>query len=213
MRGKSSAVSLDTLTELVAFVKALLLAAAVVSFGPAMSRCAPRSDNFTGHDSLRVVTINVWSGLDYRGTLRFGEHESVDRREKRFDLLVIGLRRLAPDLVFIQEANPVDRFSSRIADSLGFDEVHQVCNAGVKFASLGVPVNFKEGIAILARKGLRLRSYAVWKLSGSFGVYGDLITVHFDESEFAQAATIEIGGEKLFPMRTLRTPRNLSMRA
>ncbi len=185
------------LTGFMAFGKGLPLAAAIAGLLTAMTRCASSSADFAGHDSLRVVTINVWSGLDYRGTVRFGEYETMDRREKRFDLLVSGLRRLAPDVVFIQEANPVDRFSSRLADSLGFDEVHQVCNAGVKFAALGIPSNFKEGIAILARKGLRLRSYAVWKLSGSFGVYGDLITVHFDESEFAQAATIEIGGNKM----------------
>ncbi len=31
---------------------------------------------------LRVLTINVWSGLDYEGTWSFGEYEDRARREK-----------------------------------------------------------------------------------------------------------------------------------
>ena len=70
-------------------------------FASHVSPCAPRPDDYTGHDSLRVVTISVWSGPDYLATLRFDEYELMERREKRFDLLVRGLRRLTPDVVFI----------------------------------------------------------------------------------------------------------------
>ena len=178
--------------------KSFSLAVAIVASWPGVSLCAHESDNNTGFARLRIVVINVWSGLDYHGTWRFGEYESTERREKRFDLLVDGLRKLAPDIVLIQEANPVDQFSSRLADSLGLDEVHQVCNAGMKLLTLGIPSNLKEGIAILARQELRIRSQAVWKLSGSFGVYGDIIALHFDESEFAQVAKIEVNGRNVF---------------
>ncbi len=148
--------------------------------------------------SLRVVTINVWSGLDYRGTLRFGEYESESRREQRFVALIGQLRELEPDVVFVQEANPVGTYSRRLADSLGFDEVHQVSNAGIKVLGFGIPLNFEEGIAILSRKGLRLRVYDVWKLSGSFGLYGDFMSFNFDEAEFALVSQINVAGKSIF---------------
>ena len=151
-----------------------------------------------GQRSLKIVTINVWSGLDYHGSFKFGEYEFPDRRELRFKILVQQLRALNPDVVFVQEANPVHEFSSRLADSLGFDEIHQVCNAGIKMLGLGLPSNFEEGIAILARKEFHLEEQDVWKLSGSFGIFGDFMSVNFDEAEFAQAGTITVNESTFF---------------
>ncbi len=147
--------------------------------------------------TIRIITINVWSGLDYHGTFKFGEHESPERRELRFRILLNQLKELKPDILFIQEANPVPTFSSRLADSLRFDEIHQVCNAGVKLLGLGFPSNFEEGIAILGRKDFHLEDRAVWKLSGSFGLFGNIMSVHFDEAEFAQVGQITVGGSPM----------------
>ncbi len=147
---------------------------------------------------LRVVTINVWSGLDYHGTFNFGEYESDAQRERRFDILVNRLRRLDPDVVFVQEANPVGRYASRLAESLDFDEIHQVCNAGIKVVGLGIPSNFEEGIVVLARKSLHLREYDVRKLSGGFGLFGDFMSVNFDEAEFALVGEITVHGVAVF---------------
>lgn len=143
---------------------------------------------------IRIITINVWSGLDYHGALHFGEYETPERRELRFQLLLRQLKEFDPDVIFVQEANPVAQFSSRLADSLSFDEIHQVCNAGVKFAGFGIPSNFKEGIATLARKNLKMEKHSVWKLSGGLGIYGDDATLNFDEAEFAQVARIAVNG-------------------
>ena len=142
---------------------------------------------------LRVVTINVWSGLDYIGNWRMGEYESAERREIRFQLLLAQIRKLDPDVILLQEANPVSQFTARLSDALSFDEIHQVCNAGIKFGPLGIPSNFKEGIAILARPTFKLKRHGVWKLSGSPGIYGDLLTVHFNESIFSLVGKIRVG--------------------
>lgn len=162
-----------------------------------------RSDVEANHSpsdstTLKIITINVWSGLDYQGNFKFGEYESLDRREFRFKILVQQLKDLNPDILFVQEANPVGKYVSRLADSLAFDEIHQVCNAGIKIFGLGLPSNFEEGIAILARKDLHLKEYVVWKLSGSFGLFGDFISAHFDETEFAEAAQITCCGKPIF---------------
>jgi endonuclease/exonuclease/phosphatase family metal-dependent hydrolase len=145
--------------------------------------------------SLRVLTINVWSGLDYRGTLRFGVLETAAHREARYRSLLAQIRALAPDVIFLQEVNPAAGFSTRLAHDLDYASTHQVCIGGIKFGPLGIPTNCKEGNAILARRELRLQKMADWKLSGSFGVFGDPLTVHFDEAIFAEPARISIGDQ------------------
>lgn len=156
--------------------------------------CFLLSDNALSQQKpLRLLTINVWSGLDYVGELRMGEHELAEQREVRFHLLLAQIRKLDADVILLQEANPVSQFAARLSDSLSFDEIHQVCNAGIKFGPLGIPSNFKEGIAILARRSLDLKQHDVWKLSGSPGLYGDVLSIHFDESIFSLVGKIRVG--------------------
>ena len=147
---------------------------------------------------LRLLTINTWSGLDYQGLFKFGEYESGKRREERFAVLVEQVKKLDPDVIFVQEANFAGRYARRLAATLGFTEIHQVLNGGIKFGPLGIPVNFKEGMAILARPTLRLRRHDVWKLSGPFGLYGDFVTVHFDEAVFSLVGKIMVNETPLY---------------
>jgi len=142
--------------------------------------------------SLRLLTINVWSGLDYKGGLRFGVYESRQKRQARYHSLLVQIRELNPDVIFLQEVNPAAGFSTRLARDIGFSHCHQVCIGGIKLGPLGIPSNCKEGNAILARKSLRLQKVADWKLSGSFGLFGDTLTIHFDQAIFAQWARIFI---------------------
>jgi len=142
--------------------------------------------------SLRLLTINVWSGLDYKGSLRFGEYEPRPIRQARYRSLLAQIRELDPDVIFLQEVNPAAGFSARLARDIGFSRCHQVCIGGIKLGPLGIPANCKEGNAILARKSLRLRKIEDWKLSGSFGLFGDALTIHFDEAVFALLAQIFI---------------------
>ena len=115
-------------------------------------------------ESLRVLTINVWSGLDYRGLLSCGEYESPLRREARFQLLVREIKALDPDLIFVQEANgrPLQPYCSRLARFLGYDEIHQICLAGIKLGYVGIPANLNEGNGILAKPSLDLEKIDEW---------------------------------------------------
>jgi len=135
--------------------------------------------------NLRILTVNVWSGLDYKGAMRMGEYETQERRDTRYQALLAQVKEVDPDVIFIQEANPVTKYSARLASDIGFDKIHQVCQAGIKFGPFGIPSNFKEGMSILTRPSLDLRKQNIWKLSGGFGIYGDAVTIHFDESIFA----------------------------
>jgi endonuclease/exonuclease/phosphatase family metal-dependent hydrolase len=151
---------------------------------------------------LRVVTINVWSGLDYRGFWSFGKWEADSVREERFALLVAQLRALQPDIVFVQEANPVRSYSKKLGRALGMDEIHQMCNGGVKIGPVGVPLGFKEGNAILARSALKLHKLDEWKQSGGVGVFGDAISFHLSENISSLVGRIETDAGPLFVVNT-----------
>lgn len=160
---------------------------------------APRAVGQTADaPRLRVLTINVWSGLDYEGVFKFGEYESADRRGLRYTALVEQIRKLDPDIVFVQEANFTGRAARRLADALGFDEIHQVVNGGIKLGPLGLPVNFKEGMAILAKPALNLKRHDVWKLSGPFGLFGDVLTIQFSEAVFALVGRVMVNATPLY---------------
>ncbi len=142
---------------------------------------------------LRVLTFNVWSGLDYVGFAKFGEYEPTARREARFAAFAAQAKALDPDVIFVQEANFAGTYARRLASALGMDEIHQVVNGGIKLGPLGLPFNLKEGNAILAKPGLGLRRQDDWKLSGPFGFFGDTLTIHFSEAIFALAGKIIVG--------------------
>ncbi len=148
-------------------------------------------------DTLRILTINAWSGLDYLGVFKFGEYEDEDRRMRRYASLIVQIRALDPDIVFIQEANRIRQYTRSLSRDLGMTAVHHVVNAGLKFGPIGFPVNFREGLVILARPEFNLEFADAWKLSGMFGLHGDYISMHFNESTLALAGRISVKGKAI----------------
>jgi endonuclease/exonuclease/phosphatase family metal-dependent hydrolase len=149
-------------------------------------------------DPLKVLTINVWSGLDYKGLWKSGEYETADRRGARFRSLVTQVKKLSPDVIFVQEANPVDRYAANLASAFDMEEVHQMVNGGKRIGSLGIPANLKEGLVILARPHLSLKRVDAWKLSGTPGIHTDLISFHHTEAVFALVAKITANQQDIF---------------
>lgn len=151
-------------------------------------------------DSLKVVTINVWSGLDYIGSLKMGEYESAKIREQRYQILLKQLKELTPDVIALNEANRLPRYARRIARDLGYDQIHHLGVAGVHVGPLGLPVNLREGDVILAKKHLNLQSAGRRQLSG--GHVGRFCTFHFDDATQVIGAMIELGSKKIFLFNT-----------
>ena len=149
---------------------------------------------------LKVVTINVWSGLDYIGNLKMGEYESKTVREQRYQLLVDQLKHLDPDVIALNEANPLPRYARQIARDLKYDHVEHVGVAGLHLGPIGLPVNLREGDVILAKKELNLRSAGRKQLSG--GYVGRFFTCHFSDATQVVGATIEIDGCKIYLFNT-----------
>lgn len=148
--------------------------------------------------TVRVLTVNIWSGVDYKGVWKFGEYEPEERRESRFLSLLHQIKLLEPDVIFIQEENFLNRYVKRLADSLSFDVIHQIVNAGIKFGNIGLPTNFKEGIAILADPSLHLQKVDAWKLSGSPGIHSTGVTIHFSEAVLALVGQIMINNTPVY---------------
>lgn len=71
---------------------------------------------FAQNSKLKIVTINVWSGLDYNGSLKMAQYESPTRKNERFLILLSQLKELSPDIIFLQETNSVGEYSARLAD-------------------------------------------------------------------------------------------------
>lgn len=147
--------------------------------------------------SIRIATLNVWTGVDYRGTWTVGEYETDAARETRFQAVAEELRRVDPDVILLQECNPVNQTGSRFASALGYDWIGQRVNAGIKIGPLGFPTNLNEGLVILARKGLRLKFVDAWRLSGNFGAFGDIVSFHFAEHNIALVGSITVRGREI----------------
>lgn len=130
--------------------------------------------------TLRVLTFNVWSGLNYRGTLKMGEYETPEHRQKRYEVLVEQLREVHPDVICLQEVNPAPGYTRRLAKDLGYQGTAFVGMGGIHLGPVGIPVNFREGDAILVSNEFEMEVLGRTKLSGR-GISTNWFTFHFAE--------------------------------
>jgi endonuclease/exonuclease/phosphatase family metal-dependent hydrolase len=117
---------------------------------------------------MRIVTINIWSGLDYQGWLRSGRYETAAQWEARYRHLVDRLRALDADVIAINEANPVGPVMRRLAVDLGYDQLHWRGLSGLRLGPIGLPVNLDEGDGLLARRELNLQPVGRRRLTGGW---------------------------------------------
>jgi endonuclease/exonuclease/phosphatase family metal-dependent hydrolase len=155
-------------------------------------------------ENITVVTLDVWSGLTYRGLFRVSEYEDRATREFRYDLLVKGLQSLSPDVIALQEANPLPAYASRIAEDMGYDVHSEVRQAGVRIGVVGLPTNLREGSLILADTGLALSGLSSTQLSGPRA--GNLAAFQFGAGSELVGAQIDVEDRPVFVFTTRWTP-------
>ena len=146
-------------------------------------------------DRLRILSINVWTGLDYQGVWRLGDCEGPEHRELRFQALLRGVRELQPDVMGVNEANPLPAYAHRLARELEYDVYAHVAIGGIRLGSLGLPINLREGDAILARRGLDLRPLGSYRLTG--GPRSNLATFQLGDSTQILGAEITHAGRNV----------------
>jgi endonuclease/exonuclease/phosphatase family metal-dependent hydrolase len=158
------------------------------------------SPGFLEAASIRVVTINVWAGLDYKGSLEMGEYEDPGQRARRASVLVAELKELDPEVVAVNEANKLPGYARSLAHQLGYDFTYHVGLGGLRIGPVGLPVNLREGDALLAKKSLGLRRAGRKQLSG--GPVGNIFTAHFADATQVIAARIHLAGLEVYVFNT-----------
>ncbi|MFQ5796451.1 MAG: endonuclease/exonuclease/phosphatase family protein [Candidatus Bipolaricaulia bacterium] len=149
-------------------------------------------------ETLRIVDFNVWHGLG-SGSIKLREYETPEQREARYQRLVEALLALQPDIVALQEANLLPAYARRTARDLGYDEIHQVANGGIKIGGLGIPTNIKEGLVILAKKEFNLERVGARRLSGPwYSIQNDFISFQLAENRYALAGKVTVRGKTLY---------------
>lgn len=147
-------------------------------------------------ERINVVTINVWSGLTYKGIFSMKPYEDRGAREFRHDLLKKELLDLAPDIIGLNEANPLPSYAGTLAEDLNMAYIHHVGLGGVRIGPVGLPVNLREGDVILAREDLELEYLGRKALTG--GAVGNFFTFHFGDATQIVAGKIRVGGREVF---------------
>lgn len=163
--------------------------------------------------NLRVVVINAWSGLTYSGTFSVGRFETTEESAFRYGLLVRQINALRPDLVFVNEANPLPKYARRLARDLDLSYVYAIRAGGVRLGPVGFPVNLREGDVILANENLRLEYLGNRDIIG--GPSGNIGSFSFADPTHVLMARIIVGSSEayLFATRWIDTesalPANL----
>jgi len=125
-------------------------------------------------DSFKVLTWNVWHGLA-TGEWWASLAESPEQDEARLHLQVRQIAEHDPDVVLLQEVNPLPaRAEAYIRalkeQGLNYTEIHQVDNCGIRLSrKRALLSDLNNGLAILAKEGLQLNKIAGLKLSGDLG--------------------------------------------
>lgn len=149
----------------------------------------------TPQREVRILTINVWSGLTYKGVFKIGRYQ--DNPENRYKKLVAELRGLDPDIIAIQEANPLPDYVKRLASDLGYREIHHVSLGGIRMGPVGIPVNLREGEAILVKRPWTLVDLGTGRLAG-FGISSNWLCFHFGEITKVILGRVIVNGKPLY---------------
>lgn len=149
---------------------------------------------------LRILDINVWSGLTYKGNIKMGEYETAAVRGKRYQALCNQIKQLDPDIIGIHEANKLPYYAKKLAKDLGSEVFYHVGVGGVRLGPIGLPWNLREGDAILIKKLLKPHFMGRKQLSGGYA--GNWATFHFSDATQIMAVNITFLDKPIFIFAT-----------
>ena len=140
-------------------------------------------------ETFTVLTYNVLHGLQVgRFTVRLGE--SAEARAARFTRRITDLAQAQPDIILLQEVNPlpemaIDYVRALQARGLNYSEVHQVDACGLRLApGVAFVPGLNNGLVILAKAPHQIRKLDGVKLSGGIGACRDAWGVQFNEFRY-----------------------------
>jgi endonuclease/exonuclease/phosphatase family metal-dependent hydrolase len=145
---------------------------------------------------VKVLTYNTLHGLEPSG-LTVKASESKEARQARLDLQFRELSVIQPDVMLLQEVNPLPEMAKRYVKAmkgfgLQYASVHQVDACGVRLVpGLAVVRGLNNGLAVLAKMPLVVRKVKGLKLSGGFGRCHDYMGFQTGSLRYALIAEIE----------------------
>ena len=146
-------------------------------------------------DTFKVMTYNAWHGLNV-GSFWATPSETPKRNKARFRFQVQQLARVNPDLVFLQEVNPLPKRAEEYvkalqAHGLEYSEVHQVDACGIRVSQDRALISeLNNGLVVLAKKELQLRPIEGLKLNGGVGSCQSTWGYQLEELRYAVVAEI-----------------------
>jgi lipoate-protein ligase A len=155
-------------------------------------------------ENISVATIDVWSGLAENGVFRVREYEDRAARAFRYDLLSAGLAELSPDIIAVQDANPLPAYVDRLAADLGYDTAWLMRQAGVRVGPVGFPTNLREGSAVLAPRDRSLTDLASRQLRG--GGAGKIAAFQLGPASNVHAVEVQVAERPVYVFNTRWTP-------
>lgn len=160
-----------------------------------LSLCYAVMTVFTATSSLardiKIINFNIWHGMNRTTFFNVEEYEAIERRGKRFSIFAESSKLLEPDILIIQEANKIPAYVKNLSKALDYGAVWRITNCGVKLFGLGVPSNFSEGLAVLAKKEHRIELIGSKRISGG-GIQSDCISFHTSSARYIMAAKVTI---------------------
>jgi endonuclease/exonuclease/phosphatase family metal-dependent hydrolase len=146
-------------------------------------------------ERFRILTYNVLHGFEVRGW-SITPSESEEARAARFNLQTQQLSLVQPDVVLLQEVNPLPGEAQAYVTALkkgglAYTEVHQADACAIRLFGWGIVPGLNNGLAVLAKAPLRVRKVKGLKLSGGIGRCGDCFGLQLGELRYAVIAEVE----------------------
>lgn len=139
---------------------------------------------------MRILTYNVWHGLDGRGLVKRVPFEKPWRVRTRWQVALREISEAKPDLVLLQELNPFSYWRRELEKALSLKSVGTVDNSGLKIYGWGLPVNLQSGLCTLISDSFQIKSSVSLKLSGDRQAVGSH-SLQFRESRYGLMVILE----------------------
>lgn len=150
---------------------------------------------------LKFLTFNALHGLA-TGRVSVSLGETPEQNRRRFQLFITQLELERPDVVFLQEVNPLPeraQYYVEALEALGlhYRVVYQVDACGVRFSGdRALFPDLNNGLAILAKEELELKKIIGLQLSGDLGNCRSNSGFQLGELRYGLIAEIGLPGSK-----------------
>lgn len=153
---------------------------------------------------IRILSWNLWHGLDPYGGLVMSPMESPSARIHRYleqERFLQNWKKGPTDFICLQEVNPLEVRLTHLKKKLSLVGEGALVNTGVKLGKWGLPPGLQEGLGILWDPSIKFSQFQECTLSGNareLSILGGLKGVlQFSERRKAILLEFEIEGRRI----------------